>query len=113
MIDRGDISIEGNKTNDDHGAFKKFLPKYEKGESSLTNNKGKNVNYVYDTTINHISIVDNQIIVIKINDKQDNLLVNVTTRGKSKFILKGSTSKTPVAPSSQYNIVDQLKNIPT
>lgn len=55
---------------------------------------------------------DNQINVIKIKDKQDNMPVNMTTRAQSKYVLKGSTSKTPIAPSNQYNIVDQLQKIP-
>lgn len=40
--------------------FKNPLPNYEKGESLSSNTKGKNVNYVYDTTILHIKVVDDQ-----------------------------------------------------
>ncbi|MBR8591674.1 hypothetical protein KD918_19945, partial [Acinetobacter baumannii] len=34
------------------------VPNYEKGESSSSNNKGKNINYVYNTTILNIEVVD-------------------------------------------------------
>lgn len=37
----------------------------------------------------------------------------MTTRGKSRIILKGVPSKTIATPSNQYNIVDQLQKIPT
>lgn len=182
LIDRKEISIEGPQTNVDHGAFKNPLPNYKKGESSSSNTKGKNMNYVYDSTILHIEAVNdqtndikindqqglivvenqisditieheqnivttgnqnndsvtaesqfndiniksnqinditqdmaangNKINVIKIIDKQDNMLVNATTRAQTKYVLKGSTSKTPISPLNKYNIVDQLQKIP-
>lgn len=61
MIDRGDLTIEGLKTNGDHDAFKNPLPNYNKG--------GARINQLYNNTINHISTDDNQINVIKIKDK--------------------------------------------
>lgn len=66
LIDNKIIFVEGPQTNVDHGAFKNPLPNYEKGESSSSNNKGNNVNHVYDTTIFNIFVVHNQI-----HDKQD------------------------------------------
>jgi hypothetical protein len=61
---------------------------------------------MHDTTI-----ANNKINVIKIKGKQDHLSINATMRAQEKYILKGSTSKTLDAPTSQYNIVDQLKKI--
>lgn len=52
------IFVEELQTKNDHGAFKNPLPNYEKGEYSSSNNKGKNINYVYDTTILHIEVVN-------------------------------------------------------
>lgn len=107
MIDKGGIIVEGHKTNDKHGAFKYPLPNYEKGESS-SSNKGSKVNYVYDNVINHLSTSNSQVNVIKFKEKQENALVNVTTRAQAKVILKGTTSKTS-PPPNQYSIVDQLQ----
>lgn len=176
LIDNKTIFVEGLQTNNDHRAFKNPLPNYEKGESSSSNNKGKNVNYVYDTTSLHIEVFDdqthdkpyliatddpindsileheqdmiatennhhdidttphqindlvpinlitsittndNKINDIKIREKHENSPINAITRGHAKVTLKGanpSTSKaTIVVPSTQYNIVDQLKKIP-
>lgn len=62
MIEKGDIMVNGHKTNGDHEAFKNPLPNYDKGgESMCNNNKGTHINY--------ISTYDNKINVIKIKDK--------------------------------------------
>jgi hypothetical protein len=55
--------------------------------------------------------VDHQISVIKIKGEHEQSSVNATMRAQAKYILEGSTSKTPIALASQYNIVNQLQII--
>ncbi|GLJ31915.1 hypothetical protein SUGI_0642360 [Cryptomeria japonica] len=81
MIDRGDLTIDGLKTNGDHGAFKNPLPNYNKDGASTSNDpRGARINHIYNNTINHISAEDHQVNVITIRDKCDHESVNVTTR---------------------------------
>lgn len=101
MIGKGDITIDGHNTNGDYETFKDPLPNYE-------NNKGAHTNHIHDNVINHISTYDNQVNVIKIKDKQEHELVNVTRRAQ-KYVLKGSTSKATTLPKTQYSLVDQLQ----
>lgn len=103
--------VDGHKTNGDHEAFKDPLPNYDKGEATTSNNKGARINHIYDNVNNHISTYDNQVNITKINDKQEDASLNVTTRAQ-KYVLKGTTSKATTLPKTQYNLVDQLQKIP-
>lgn len=98
LLDKGDITVDGHKTNDDHVAFRNPLLNYDKGASSSSNKKGPHINHVYNNIINHISAYGNHINVIKIKDKQEQVPVNVTTGAQSKYVLKGNTSKAPTPP---------------
>lgn len=112
MMDKGDIIVDGHKTNSDHEEFKDPLPNYDKGGATTSNNnKGDRINHIYDNVINHILAYDNQVNVIKIKDKQEHAPVNVTTWAQ-KYVLKGSTSKAKTLPKTQYNLVDQLQKTP-
>lgn len=109
MINRGDLTVDGLKTNDDHDAFKIPLPNYNKGGPSSSNDtEGARINHLYNNTINHILTDDNQINFIKIKDKQDHASINVTTRAQ-KYVLKGQTSTSTTIPKTQYNVVDQVR----
>lgn len=105
MIDRGDLTVDGLKTNGDHGAFKNPLPNYNKDGASTSND-------TCGARINHISAEDNQVNVITINDKCEHESVNVTTRAQ-KYVLKGHTSTTNTIPKIQYDLVSQLHKTPT
>lgn len=99
MIDRGDLIVDGLKTNNDNDTFRNPLSNYNKGGSSTSNDiKGAQINHLNNNTINHISIDDNQVNVIKIKDK---------------YVLKGNTSASATNPKTQYNLVDQLWRTPT
>lgn len=68
LLDKGDIMVDGHKTNNDHEAFKNPLPNYDKGGAS--NNKGGPcINHLYDNAINLILVCDNQVNAITIKDK--------------------------------------------
>lgn len=57
MIDKGDITVDGHKTNGDHEAFKDPGTNYDKGGATTSNNnKGARINHIYNNVINHIII---------------------------------------------------------
>jgi hypothetical protein len=45
--------------------LKNPLPNYEKGESSILDTKGKNVNHVHDTLILHLSTMGIKTMMLK------------------------------------------------
>jgi hypothetical protein len=63
---------------------------------------------IHDTTT-----IDYPINVIKIKGEHEQSSINATIRAQTKYILEGSTSKTPVASAYQYNIVNRLQKIRT
>lgn len=108
MIDWGDLTVDGLKTNGDHRAFKNPFPNYNKDGASTSNDAcGACINHIYNNIVNHISAEDHQVNVITIPNQHDHESINVTTRAQ-KYVLKGHTAPTTTTPKIQYDLVSQL-----
>lgn len=112
LIDQGDITVDNNKApNIDHTIFKDPFVKHDKAKASSSNAQNNTVNYtnvVFDYSINTLSTRDEMVATIIVNPKNRDCVV-ITRR--SKVTLQGVPSNSP-PPTSNYNMVDQLKRTP-